>query len=251
VVGYLNMSDSATRQLTLWSADDAVDPWTIRESPRARRLSVRVSRTGRVEVVVPPRTSQRTVARFLDQHRQWIEERRAEMARNAAPAEPFPPPFIELAGCNERWRVHVAGGNGRARAQSLAPGLIELSGNPGGARLALRRWLIAKAYEVLEPLLAQASREMGTDYKRLSIRRQRTRWGSCSARGTISLNCTALFQRPQVARYLLIHELAHTRHMNHSAKFWNCVARYCEDYKRLDRELREGWRRVPQWVFER
>ena len=81
------------------------------------------------------------------------------------------------------------------------------------------------------------------------IRRQRTRWGSCSTRGTISLNCCLLFQRPAVVRYLMIHELAHTLHMNHSRRFWHCVARHCPEYRSLDRELLDGWRRVPDWVF--
>jgi predicted metal-dependent hydrolase len=60
-----------------------------------------------------------------------------------------------------------------------------------------------------------------------------------------------LFQRPQVVRYLLIHELVHTLHMNHSKRFWECVGRLCPDFETLDRELREGWRRVPGWVFDR
>ncbi len=84
---------------------------------------------------------------------------------------------------------------------------------------------------------------------RVLVRRQRTRWGSCSTRGTISLNCCLLFQRPPVVRYLLIHELVHTRHMNHSHGFWQRVARHCPDYSGLDRELLDGWRRVPSWVF--
>ena len=81
------------------------------------------------------------------------------------------------------------------------------------------------------------------------IRRQRSRWGSCSTRGTISLNCCLMFQRPQVVRYLMIHELSHTVQMNHSRRFWQTVSRHCPDYRRLDRELLDGWRRVPSWVF--
>jgi predicted metal-dependent hydrolase len=50
-------------------------------------------------------------------------------------------------------------------------------------------------------------------------------------------------------RYLMIHELSHTVHMNHSRRFWQTVSRHCPDYRRLDRELLDGWRRVPSWVF--
>ena len=81
------------------------------------------------------------------------------------------------------------------------------------------------------------------------IRRQRSRWGSCSVRGTISLNVCLLFQRPEVVDYLIVHELTHVRHMNHSARFWQAVEQHCPDWRMLDRELVEGWRHVPRWVF--
>ena len=99
------------------------------------------------------------------------------------------------------------------------------------------------------PMLVKLAKEVNSSYRRVAIRRQRTRWGSCSVRGTISLNCCLLFQRPAVVRYLLIHELAHTVHMNHSHRFWRFVALHCRDYRKLDKELLDGWRRVPSWAM--
>jgi predicted metal-dependent hydrolase len=218
---------------------------------------VRVFHNGRVEVVVPARTARATVERFIERHRAWIEKKRTEARKNVVPPEPFPPATLELAGAGEVWRIHVAGGhgaggNGGPRLRTTAPGLITLSGDTTNTRTlhhALRRWLMSHAAEVFAPLLEECAREMGLPYRRLAVRRQRTRWGSCSSRGTISLNCCLLFQRPEVLRYLLVHELAHVRHMNHSARFWELVARYCPNCRPLDRELLDGWRRVPSWVF--
>ncbi|HJS89725.1 MAG TPA: SprT family zinc-dependent metalloprotease [Steroidobacteraceae bacterium] len=241
-----------TSQLPLWSDKDATEGWSVRESQRARRLTVRVFHTGRVEVVVPSRTSPRAVERFLERHRPWIERKREEARRRAGPPVPFPPPQIELAACEESWRVHLSGGPRRARIACSAPGLLILAGgtdNGQSVRQALRRWLMTRAHQVLSPLLAQCAHELGFSYERILIRRQRTRWGSCSTRGTVSLNCCLLFQRPAVVRYLMIHELVHTLHMNHSRRFWQRVARHCPDYRTLDRELLDGWRRVPGWVF--
>ncbi|HVS75292.1 MAG TPA: SprT family zinc-dependent metalloprotease [Steroidobacteraceae bacterium] len=241
-----------TSQLPLWSDKDATDGWSVRESQRARRLTVRVFHTGRVEVVVPFRTSARAVERFLERHRPWIERKREEARRRAGPPVPFPPPQIELPACAETWRIHLAGGIGRARLASPGPGLLTLAGDGGNAqwvRQALRRWLMERARQALAPLLAECAHELGFRYERVLVRRQRTRWGSCSTRGTVSLNCCLLFQRPPVVRYLMIHELVHTQHMNHSRRFWQCVARHCPEYRGLDRELLDGWRRVPHWVF--
>ena len=247
------MLEIVTPQLPLWSDKDSAEGWLIRESERARRLTVRVFHTGRVEVVVPSRTSARTVERFLERHRPWIERKREEAKRKAAPVTPFPPVQVEFAVCNESWRLHLAGGAGRPRLRESGAGLLVLSGSSGDERAVkqlLRRWLTGRAQEFLEPAVRACALELGFEFERVRVRRQRTRWGSCSTRGTISLNCCLLFQRPAVVRYLLIHELVHTLHMNHSHSFWQRVARHCPDYARLDRELLDGWRRVPSWVFE-
>lgn len=237
-------------QLFLWSDTDS-QPWEVRESRRARRLAVRVHRTGRVEVVVPPRTSRTAVSTFLAQHREWIETRREAALRQKPPETAFPPPQIAFPAVYESWRIHLAGGTGRLRIRESAGELLVIAGDtsePQRVRDSLRRWLIGRAHVVLADHLADCAREFGFSYRTLSIRRQRTRWGSCSTKGTISLNCCILFQPPEVLRYLLIHELAHTRHMNHSNAFWECVERCCPQYRKLDRELLDGWRRVPSWL---
>jgi predicted metal-dependent hydrolase len=246
------MFDEPSTQLSLWSDGDATDGWGVRESPRARRLTVRVFHSGRVEVVVPVRTSQLAVDRFIRRHRPWIDKKRAEARRDAPPPEPFPPRVIELAGVSQTWRLHVAAGRGRPRVTVASAGLLRLSGDVGdgrGVQQALRAWLLRHAANMFAPLLEACAREMGVTYRRIAVRRQRTRWGSCSVRGTISLNCCLLYQRPEVMRYLLVHELAHVEHMNHSARFWALVGQHCPDCRRLDRELLDGWRRVPSWVF--
>src|SRR5580692_6218064 len=138
-------ADMVTPQLPLWSDKDAAEAWVVRESTRARRLTVRVFHTGRVEVVVPARTSPRAVEHFLERHRDWIERKRHEARQKAVPDTPFPPPRIELAACDESWRVYHAGGEGRARLTVMGPGLLAFSGNYSenkhAMRQQLRRWL--------------------------------------------------------------------------------------------------------------
>jgi predicted metal-dependent hydrolase len=186
-------------QLDLWGNGVPGESWNVRESARARRLTVRVFRTGRVEVVVPPRTSRRMLHRFIHEHREWIDAKRAAARAEARPLEPFPPPRIDLAATGETLQLELGGGPGRLRASRAAPGRLRLSGSAGERRnveRVLRNWLVEESRAHLGSLLDAIAAQCEFRYERLSIRRQRTRWGSCSTRGTISLNCCLMFQRP-------------------------------------------------------
>jgi predicted metal-dependent hydrolase len=242
--------DRMLRQLQLWDADSTEQGWSVRQSARARRLSVRVFRNGGVEIVVPPRTPPRRVSEFVGEHRAWIERQR----RRAAPALdwPLPPAVLSLTAIGEEWRCSTVAGTGPLRLRELAEHELQLKGrldDRARVRRLLAGWLLAHAYQRLEAPLRALAAHMAVTPGRLQVRCQRSRWGSCSRRHTISLNVCLLFQRPEVLRYLMIHELSHLRHMNHSARFWAEVARFEPDWKALDRELLQGWRRVPTWIF--
>jgi predicted metal-dependent hydrolase len=251
--------DASDAQFDLWrDADSGRErgDFTVRVSPRARRLSVRVYPDARVEVVAPRRASARLIEAFVSAHREWIETRRTAALRNTRPAEPFPPPAITFRAVTERWRLHVAGGTGAVRLTEFGiPGdehrVLGATGSAAREDLtdALRAWLLRAAKTRLEPRVAALAAATGVKYSRVAIRRQRSRWGSCSVRGTISLNACLLFQRPEVVDYLIVHELMHTRHMNHSERFWNAVEQACPAWRALDKELLDGWKHVPAWVF--
>jgi predicted metal-dependent hydrolase len=252
--------DSPHFQLDLLSvgrSGENGDSPLIRVSRRARRLSVRVFPDARVEVVVPPRARPRDIERFIAAHREWIVEKREQALKQRPVPEAFPPAHITLGMTGERWRVHVAGGAGRLKLKELgvesdgSQRVLQVSGSFMGTHLrnALRSWLMRIARARLEPRVAASARSMGTRYSQVSIRRQRSRWGSCSVRGTISLNVCLLFQRAAVVDYLVVHELTHVKHMNHSPRFWAAVESHCAGWRALDAELVEGWRHVPRWVF--
>jgi predicted metal-dependent hydrolase len=238
------------RQLQLWDADGIEQSWSVRQSARARRLSVRVFRNGGVEIVVPPRTSPHRVSAFVSEHREWIERQR----QRAAPPMvwPLPPSVLALTAIGEEWQCDALAGPGRVRLIEQLGQRLQLAGqlqDRERVRRLLALWLVERAHQRIEPPMRALAAQMGVEPGRLQVRCQRTRWGSCSRRGTISLNACLLFQRPEVLRYLLIHELSHLRHMNHSARFWSEVSRHEPEWKLLDRELLQGWRRVPSWIF--
>jgi len=103
----------------------------------------------------------------------------------------------------------------------------------------------------LLPRLQALSRETGLRYRRARIAGQQTLWGSCSSRGTISLNYKLLFLPRELARYVLVHELAHTVHADHSPAFWGLVRRHEPDYEDLHDQLRDAGRWVPAWAERR
>jgi predicted metal-dependent hydrolase len=238
------------------SSEDNGDRPRVRVSRRARRLSIRVFPDARVEVVVPPRARPREVELFISAHREWIDAKRTQALANRPAPEIFPPEFVDVPLTGERWRVHVAGGGGALRitergGPDAADRMLLVHGEakPVALRRALRAWSMRAARERLEPRVAALAARLGVRYARVSIRRQRSRWGSCSVRGTISLNVCLLFQRASVVDYLIVHELTHVKHMNHSPRFWAAVEAACADWRTLDRELLRGWRTVPRWMF--
>jgi predicted metal-dependent hydrolase len=242
----------SSSQLQLFDTRSAADRWTVRVSARARRLSVRVYPGGRVEVVVPPGASPAAVEKFIGTHRQWIH-RRVEDLSTAAAIDDSRPASIKLPAIGRHYAVEYEhSGEDTARVRVTGENLLVVRGplhNDRAIVAALRDRLADLAHQQVGNELAKVAAECGLRYARAQIRRQRTRWGSCSASGTISLNVCLLFLRPQVVRYLLVHELCHTRHMNHSAKFWGLVESFEPDYRALDQELLRGWQSVPGWMF--
>lgn len=249
----MNRSTASAAQLQLFESPDASPAWQVRVSRRARRLSVRVYPGGRVEVVVPPGASATTVERFVGQHRSWIDERVADLSALSGVTSDELPTEIRLGALQRVYAVEYRRtDSSEMRAVAVAPDRLIVAGKiDDEQRVArtLQRWLVELAAIELSKATQELANHSGFSFERVQIRRQRTRWGSCSARGTISLNVCVLFQEPAVMRYLLVHELSHTRHMNHSRRFWAQVEAIEPDYRRLDRELLQGWQRVPGWMF--
>jgi predicted metal-dependent hydrolase len=226
--------------------------FSVRKSSRAKRLTIKVFPRGRVEVVVPRRTRASEVEAFVTENARWIREARDAFAVEHLPEDLALPKAIRLPALKRTVRVSYERRRDLKTVRCRETGgHLRLEGavdDEGLCLAALRRWLCKLARAEFEPRLRQLSLRMRAPYRKIQVRAQRTCWGSHSSTGTISLNFCLLFLRPELVRYLMIHELAHGRHMNHSPRFWKYVAQFEPDYRRLDRALTDSWREVPAWL---
>jgi predicted metal-dependent hydrolase len=232
-------------------------PYILRISTKARHVRFQVSVDKGLEVVVPKRFRVSRVPSLVEKNSQWIERafRRAEMLHGTiGPVRDWQrPEEIRFLAFDLRWRVVSCHDDRKSViVEEGSGGTLALGGaiDDGGAcQKALKSWLTNKAKEYLIPQLKKVSGETGLAYSSVTVRQQKTRWGSCSSRRSISLNARLLFLPPDLVTYVLVHELCHTKHLNHSLMFWRLLASYLPDYRQLDRQLRGGDQWMPKWLI--
>ena len=205
-------------------------PYRIRRSDRARRVRVTVGAAEGVEVVLPRRAPSRDAEAAVRELNGWIERRlRAlERAREEAGAPPGHVPYLGEPLC-------LRAEPGRTRAHRRGSVLLVPGGDP---RPAVERWYRRAARAEIAPRVERAVAAAGVDYERLSIRGQRTRWGSCSSAGTLSFNWRLLLAPEPILDYVVWHEVCHLAVPDHSARFWRLLARYLPGYREQERWLR-------------
>jgi predicted metal-dependent hydrolase len=212
------------------NADDL--SYRIRRSDRASRVRVSVDARGDVEVVLPRRSPASAAPAAVAELRPWIERRlrEASAVRAALAARGSSVPYLgtslSLRPEPARTRVHRSGD------------VLLVPGDAEQAPAAIERWYRRAAATEIAPRLDAAAQALGTTYTKLSIRGQRTRWGSCSARGAMSFNWRLLLAPEPVLDYVVWHEACHLRVMDHSQNFWELVRRHCPDYEEHRRWLR-------------
>ena len=230
--------------------------YTLKVSTRARHVSLRITQADGLVVVIPVGFDERRIPRILAEKAYWISRTQKRMSHQPRPARPELaqplPSSIHLPWTNETWNVEYV----RTPSRSVTltqpdQHTLRLTGAVGNHSLcgaAFRRWTNRQARITLPPALTSLAREKGFLVGAITIRNQRTRWGSCSRLKSISLNQKLLFLSPDLVHYVMLHELCHTRVMSHSRKFWQQVASYDPDYKKKIKALREALKHLPVWA---
>jgi predicted metal-dependent hydrolase len=233
----------------IWPAEPATEPDFIeilarpmpivyRRHARARNYVLRLHANRTVVVTVPRQGTRKFAREFVASRKAWLEKQwRVLEARRAPPHDLRPGMEILLHGRAVALEVRQQG-----TAWELHAGAerVPLPSPNGNLRPALERHLRAMAKAILVPRVEQLAAQHDSKVRRVVIRNQRSRWGSCSCQGTISLNWR-LIQLPEPVRdYIIVHELMHLRQLNHSPRFWTEVERAYPDYRAAEEWLKQN-----------
>lgn len=227
-------------------------PYTVRESAKARRIRLQITPQAEVEVIIPQGFDPERLPSLLETKTLWLQRtlqqvREQRQQRGAATY----PDQLQLRALHRSWEI---------RYRSLPISEIHLLQRSDHLELVgqvedwplcgqtLRQWLRAQAKIHLETQLRSLSAQLELPFSKLTIRSQKTRWGSCSQRHAISLNDKLLFLPADLVCYVLVHELCHTQHLDHSPEFWELVNRHEPRSRDLDAQLRQARIYLPAWV---
>jgi len=206
--------------------------------PRARRYLLGIQADGSARLVIPRRGSGTEGVRFLERNEAWLLKRMAQWQSRSEARQPW----LEDARFlfrGEETALRVETGEAGLRL-CFSDQIISMPRALPDYREVVQTHLRRLAERELPVRTRELALQHGIVVRRVSVRAQKTRWGSCSARGTISLNWRLIQAPPHVVDYLIIHELMHRREMNHSARYWKLVARAFPDYRRAELWLKSS-----------
>lgn len=223
-------------------------PYQVRVSNRTRSIGLRVTHEEGLVITIPRGFDIRQLPSILLDKRTWIDKAMKKLADTPPPPAVFPDQ-IELQSVQESWKVVYTYENKKTTRLTEKPHhVFVISGNTR-SKLAVKRliklWIRKRAIQILPGWLDSISQRIGIFSNGLTVRDQRTRWGSCSAQNTISLNQKLILLPPELVEYVMVHELCHTQVHSHSKNFWKRVEYIIPDYQLRRKRLRELEKQIP------
>ncbi len=235
-----------------------LSPWppqfTLKKSGRVRHVQLKASVRYGLELIVPLRFNQKHIPEILETHKPWIQKQLEKIKIEIqALQEKDLPTEINLASLNQIWKIDYINCDNKKLRLQIRHQLNELvllgnTQDKAACKKMLANWVRKQAQKYLPQRLQMLSQQTKLTYRDVSIRGQRSRWGSCSTDKSLNLNFKLLFLPTHLVDHIIIHELCHTVHMNHSTKFWRLVASLDQNWKQHSHESKLGDKFVPMWV---
>lgn len=203
------------------SIDGLDAPVEVRRHPGARRMTLRVSRTKRAVIVtVPMSCGLADAGLFLNRHLEWVRDRLGNL--------PVPVPFEDCMVIPVRGALHRVAFTGALKPRRLVElasegDVLHVHGRLDSAPRHLKAWLFEQARADLDDRVLFHSGQLSLRAKRIAIRDQSSRWGSCSTTGVLSFSWRLVLAPPLILDYVAAHEVAHLAEMNHGSRFWALV----------------------------
>lgn len=205
--------------------------FTHKTHPRSRSIKIKVEASGEVVVVTPKRVSQRAIEAFVNQQSAWILQHQTKILQKKS----FSETNDTLTVFGKKYHKKVVTDSSFPRGVSIKGEYLIISIPESGlsaSQLAskqqtyIERFLKNTAELYIVPRTHQLAKTMKTSFGTITLRQQKSRWGSCSSQGNLNFNWRLIHAPTEVIDYVIIHELAHRHHMDHSHSFWALVANY-------------------------
>lgn len=229
--------------------------YSIKHSAKAKNMRLKMSAREGLTVIVPDGIDETHVVKLVNSKSDWIAsklDQHDQVRHFFEDKKQFKPETFILPALAESWVVeYKATSSKTVGAKTDSYGRVLVYGAVDNAELccaALRRWLLRHAKATLIPCLDALAKEINQNYSQAMIKNQRTRWGSRSATGVISLNAKLLFLLPELVRYVMMHELCHVLEHNHSIRFWAYLRQIEPQTDVLHSRLQESWKQIPAWA---
>lgn len=228
-------------------------PYTIRFSKKAKYISFKITPQQGLEVIVPSFRKRFNILALLEERKIWIKKNLVLMQQTTSKKSTKQqlPKILSINAAQEIWHIAYIEADNKNIKIIEQKNYLTLYGKiePVAVQAILIKWLKKYARHFFHLKLAHLSKKTSLTYQQLTIRNQQTLWGSCNTKQNISLNFKLLFLPMALANYVLLHELCHTKYLNHSNRFWHLLTQYDSNYTYHDRELKHGDQYVPQWVL--
>jgi predicted metal-dependent hydrolase len=220
------------------SAAEADAPVVFARSDRARRYRLTLRRDGVAVATIPARGSEREARAFVATQREWLERARERWRQRPQAAK------IWTVGTHVPWRgrlveIRPAGTTARPTV-TLGDEVFRVARHEGDLKPTLEAHFQRRARIELPARTWELATQAGLAVQRVTVRNQRTRWGSCTADGAISLNWRLVQAPDDVRDYIILHELTHLREMNHGPRFWARLAEVCPTWREAEKWLEEN-----------
>ena len=225
-------------------------PCRVTPHVKAKKVWFRINGDGILRITVPRGLPPQELMGLIKKNTAWIREH-YNLAQPLASVEEDIRDGAPLTYLGQKLTLRLEEGKeGRVTIEQTAKHLhfkAGLSLTPADITAVLTHWYKEEARRVLTEKTASFAALMNVSFKKIFIKDQKTRWGSCSAKGNINYNFRLVMAPERIIDYVVVHELCHLAHPNHSRDFWDLVGRYCPEYKEAKKWLKDNASSLKQF----